>query len=107
MGDSSNIIPGLFDLNLNIMFPNDIYSIEDTIPSLYKRLTQEHKVVHNVLNNMIAVVKSKPWRGKNDSIICLEKILERDPRNLNALSDIEFLCRVITELMKLTCTRKR
>ncbi|XP_052079476.1 uncharacterized protein LOC127717738 [Mytilus californianus] len=95
MGDSTHIIPGLFDLNLNIMFQNDMHVIEDTIKSLYKRLTQEHKVVHNVLNNMIAVVKSKPWRGKNDSIICLENILERDPRNLNALADIEYLCRCV------------
>ncbi|CAC5365559.1 TLR2 [Mytilus coruscus] len=75
------------------MFENDMHALEDTIKNLSKRITQEHKEVHNVLNNMIAIVKSKPWRGKRQSILRLENILEQDPRHLNALADIEYLCR--------------
>ncbi|XP_063425771.1 uncharacterized protein LOC134709538 [Mytilus trossulus] len=42
---------------------------------------------------MIAIVKSKPWRGKSQSILLLEKILEEDPRHVNALADMGYLCR--------------
>lgn len=88
-----HIVPGLSNLDLNIMFETDFHVINDAITGLSTRLEVEHKIVINVLQNMIAILKGKSSRGKIESRKCLEAILERDPRNLNALADIELLLR--------------
>ncbi|XP_063404993.1 uncharacterized protein LOC134688304 [Mytilus trossulus] len=93
MAEHVAIEPGLTNLNLNIAFENDMHLIADSVEDLNKRLTEEHTIVHNVLKNMIAILKSKSSRGKIESREYLENILRRDPRNLNALADIEQLSR--------------
>lgn len=91
--EAEDITPGLTYLNLNIMFENDISLIQDAIIGLQQRIEDEHSAVHNVLNNMIAILKSKFNREKIESRRILETILKRDPKNLNALADFEQLCR--------------
>ncbi|XP_071127713.1 uncharacterized protein [Mytilus edulis] len=93
MSDHVAVLPGLWKLNLNITFENDIKLTADAVEGLKKRITYENVIVHNVLENMIAILKSKSSRGKIESRKCLENILSRDPRNLNALADIEYLSR--------------
>ncbi|VDH92156.1 Hypothetical predicted protein [Mytilus galloprovincialis] len=93
MSDHVAVLPGLWKLNLNITFENDIKLTADAVEGLKKRITYENIIVHNVLENMIAIFKSKSSRGKIESRKCLENILSRDPRNLNALADIEYLSR--------------
>ncbi|CAG2234749.1 unnamed protein product [Mytilus edulis] len=93
MSDHVAVLPGLWKLNLNITFENDIKLTADAVEGLKKRITYENIIVHNVLENMIAILKSKSSRGKIESRKCLENILSRDPRNLNALADIEYLSR--------------
>ncbi|CAC5365548.1 TLR13 [Mytilus coruscus] len=95
MAESVAIVPGLSNLNLNIAFENDMQLIADSVEGLNKRLTEEHIIVHNVLENMIAILKNKSSRGKIESREYLENILRRDPRNLNALADIEKLSRTL------------
>ncbi|XP_052078059.1 uncharacterized protein LOC127715998 [Mytilus californianus] len=85
----STIIPGLFGLNLNLMYVLDIQMIYDEIEALKIRLQVEHKCVHNVLNNMIAILKTKLPRLRCYAKENLEHILRENKNNLNALSDLE------------------
>ena len=62
MAEYLAIVPGLSNLNLHIAFENDMQLIADSVEGLNKRLTEEHIIVHNVLQNMIAILKSKSSR---------------------------------------------
>ena len=93
--ETDNIIPGLFNLNLNIMFENDIHLVQDNIEGLKQRVKDEHRDVHNVLHDMIAIIKSKSFRDKIEFMSILENILESDSTNLNALADLEHFCRML------------
>ncbi|CAG2244223.1 unnamed protein product [Mytilus edulis] len=85
----STVVPGLFGLNLNLMYVLDIQMIDDEIEALERRLKIEHKCVHNVLNNMIAILKTKLPRLRCYAKENLEHILRENKNNLNALSDLE------------------
>ncbi|CAG2230277.1 CD282 [Mytilus edulis] len=85
----SIVVPGLFGLNLNLMYVLDIQMIDDEIEALESRLKIEHKCVHNVLNNMIAILKTKLPRLRCYAKENLEHILRENKNNLNALSDLE------------------
>ncbi|XP_052077196.1 uncharacterized protein LOC127715218 isoform X1 [Mytilus californianus] len=84
----STVVPGLFGLNLNLMYVLDIPMIYDEIEALNIRLKVEHKCVHDVLNNMIAILKTKLPRLRCYAKEHLEHILEENKDNLNALSDL-------------------
>lgn len=92
-GVSIDLTPGLFNLNLNLMYVFDISMIYDEIKALTIRQRVEHSCVKNVLQNMIAILKTKLPRERLSAKEHLEHILEKDPENLNALADLEHIYR--------------
>ncbi|CAC5379820.1 unnamed protein product [Mytilus coruscus] len=86
---NSTVVPGLFGLNLNLMYVLDIPMVYDEIEALKIHLQVEHKCVHNVLNNMIAILKTKLPRLRCYAKENLEHILRENNNSLNALSDLE------------------
>ena len=92
-GLSIELTPGLFNMNLNLMYVLDISMIYDEIEALSIRQRVEHSCVKNVLQNMIAILKTKLPRERLSAKELLEYILEEDPENLNALADLEHIYR--------------
>ena len=92
-GLSIELTPGLFNMNLNLMYVLDISMIYDEIEALSIRRQVEHSCVKNVLQNMIAILKTKLPRERCFAQKLLECILEKDPENLNALADLEHIYR--------------
>jgi len=92
-GLSIELTPGLFNMNLNLMYVLDISMIYDEIEALSIRQQVEHSCVKNVLQNMIAILKTKLPRERLSAKKHLEYILKEDPENLNALADLEHIYR--------------
>ena len=90
---SIELTPGLFNMNLNLMYVLDISMIYDEIEALSIRRQVEHSCVKNVLQIMIAILKTKLPRERYFAKKLLEYILEEDPENLNALADLEHIYR--------------
>ena len=97
------IKPGLFNLDMNNMYVLDIAMIQDEITALSNRQTVEHSCVWNVLQNMIAVLKTRLPRQRIFAKEYLKYILHNDKDNLNALADLE---EIFKSLHRLTDAEK-
>ncbi|XP_063423305.1 uncharacterized protein LOC134707474 isoform X2 [Mytilus trossulus] len=83
--------PGLIQLNLNIMTALDMHVIQDAKQNIETLLRKEHPIVENVHKNIIAILKTKIPRERQEGRVDLENILQNSPRNLNVLADLEYL----------------
>lgn len=70
-----SILPGLLKLNLNITFENDMTFTVNDVERFKKLITDKNIIVHNVLENMVEILKTKSSRRNIESRKCLEIIL--------------------------------
>ncbi|XP_052094178.1 uncharacterized protein LOC127730105 isoform X1 [Mytilus californianus] len=88
---NADFSPGLIRLNLNIMTALDMYVIQDAKQNIETLLRKEHPIVENVQKNIIAILKTKIPRERQEGRVDLENILKKSPRNLNVLADLEYI----------------